>query len=143
MTVQGYHHVQLAMPPGGEQVARSFYAELLGIGEVTKPVNFSDRSGCWFENGAIRLHLGVDPLFTPATKAHPAFLVSNLSGLIELLEGAGYLTVGNEPVAGFERRFVHDPFGNRIELMQPVADYPLADNRRDISSGATSAQRQG
>ena len=64
-------HVQLAIPEGGEDSARAFFVDLIGMREVAKPDTLSPQ-GCWFAAGEVALHLGVDPDFTPATKAHPA-----------------------------------------------------------------------
>lgn len=120
MLVKGLHHVQLAMPPGGEDVARAFYGQLLGIPEVEKPAELAGRGGCWFERGALRIHLGVEPAFTPARKAHPAFVVSGLPELAERLEAAGFRTARDSPVSGHDRLSVADSFGNRVELMEPT-----------------------
>ncbi len=37
----------------------------------------------------LEVHLGVEEPFTPATKAHPAFLVRDLETLRERIEAAG------------------------------------------------------
>ncbi|PDT86269.1 VOC family protein [Sinorhizobium sp. BJ1] len=112
-------HVQLAMPEGGEAEARRFYAGLLGIPEVTKPPNLAARGGCWFEQAGLKIHLGVEKEFSPARKAHPAFVVDDLFVLVARLAAAGFDATEDEPLAGFVRRYVSDPFGNRIELLQP------------------------
>lgn len=119
MAVIGIDHVQLAIPAGGEDKARAFFVDLLGMREVPKPANLSP-SGCWFECGALHLHIGVDHDFRPATKAHPALLVDDLGALREKLEAAGCETRDDEPIEGYQRFFTSDPFGNRIELMQKV-----------------------
>jgi catechol 2,3-dioxygenase-like lactoylglutathione lyase family enzyme len=111
-------HVQLAMPEGGEDKARAFYRDLLGLSEVGKPANLASRGGCWFERGTLKIHLGVERDFRPARKAHPAFLVDDLAALIAALESAGYRVSADEPLAGYERVYVSDPFGNRIELTE-------------------------
>ena len=72
MMLLGLDHVQLAMPAGEEEAARRFYVGLLGLTEVPKPAEQRRRGGCWFEAGTVRVHLGVDPDFRPARKAHPA-----------------------------------------------------------------------
>jgi len=59
MTIVGVHHVQLAMPAGGEEEARRFYSGLLEIPEVQKPAELAKRGGVWFETTAVRVHLGV------------------------------------------------------------------------------------
>lgn len=130
MTVEMINHVQLAMPAGQEEVARRFYADLLGIPEVEKPPKQAARGGCWFERGALKVHLGVERDFQPARKAHAAFTVSNLAALVKRLAAAGYEIVEDEPLVGFDRRYVCDPFGNRIELMEPISRRP----RRHLSS---------
>jgi len=120
MPIQSLDHVQLAMPAGRECEARAFYAGLLGIPEVPKPPNLAKRGGCWFERGRLKLHLGVERDFRPARKAHPAFLVEDLAQLAQRLARAGHPTRTEEPLAGYNRLYVDDPFGNRIELMQPL-----------------------
>jgi catechol 2,3-dioxygenase-like lactoylglutathione lyase family enzyme len=111
-------HIQLAMPPGGEDRARAFYGALLGLPEVEKPPHLAKRGGCWFERGDLKVHLGVEKGFTPARKAHPAFLASDLSSLIAKLKAAGVEPAPDQPLEGYERVYVSDPFGNRIELME-------------------------
>jgi catechol 2,3-dioxygenase-like lactoylglutathione lyase family enzyme len=120
MVFKKIDHVQLAIPIGQEDVARKFYRDLLGMTEVSKPHPLAARGGCWFEHDQVRLHLGVDPNFVPARKAHPAFIVDDLDGLCAKLQAAGYLPVHDQPLDGFLRQYVSDPFGNRIELMQPA-----------------------
>ncbi|GAB5349873.1 VOC family protein [Alteriqipengyuania sp. 357] len=114
-----YDHVQLAIPRGGEDRARAFFVDLIGMREVPKPVTLSPH-GCWFEAGAVSLHIGVDPDFRPATKAHPAFLVADLEDLRTRLEAAGVACREDKPLAGYLRFFAEDPFGNRLEFMQKV-----------------------
>jgi ribosomal protein S18 acetylase RimI-like enzyme/catechol 2,3-dioxygenase-like lactoylglutathione lyase family enzyme len=111
-------HVQLAMPPGGEARARAFYESALGLAEVAKPVDLAMRGGCWFERGALRVHLGVEPAFRAARKAHPAFRVSGLDALLERCRAAGVATSPVEARGGARHAYVDDPFGNRIELVE-------------------------
>ncbi len=113
-------HVQLAMPTGKEDAARAFYVGVLGLVEVPKPENLARRGGCWFEHQDIRVHLGVEKEFLPARKAHPAFEVENLAEMIRTLEAAGHPVRNDEPLEGWNRIYVDDPFGNRIELMEPI-----------------------
>jgi len=120
MRITALHHVQLAMPPGGEAQARAFYEGVLGIPEVTKPANLAVRGGCWFENGSLKVHLGVEADFRPARKAHPALLVEDLPALQRLLEAAGYPPRSGEPLEGYNRLYVDDPFGNRLEFLEPA-----------------------
>jgi catechol 2,3-dioxygenase-like lactoylglutathione lyase family enzyme len=117
-------HVQLAMPAGGEPEARRFYAGALGLREMPKPAHLARRGGVWFEGGeGLRVHLGAEPEFRPARKAHPAFLVSGLRDLAADLRARGYEVAADEPLEGFDRLYASDPFGNRIELMEPKPEY--------------------
>jgi len=118
MRVRQLDHVLLAMPAGRESEAREFYQGILGIPEAAKPAGLAARGGCWFEDGELKVHLGVEKNFAPARKAHPAFIVDDLAALEAALKSAGYPIAHDEPLEGYDRFFVNDPFGNRIELMQ-------------------------
>jgi catechol 2,3-dioxygenase-like lactoylglutathione lyase family enzyme len=119
--ITGIHHVQLAMPHGEEGAGRTFYGDLLGLPEVPKPSALAPRGGLWFRSGAIEVHLGVElDSFTPARKAHPAFVVRGLDELRARLDDAGYRIDEDVQLEGFRRFHVRDPFGNRIELVEPA-----------------------
>ena len=119
MTVLGIDHVQIAMPAGGEEKARGFFINLLGFHEIPKPPELAKRGGAWFEAGTVQLHLGVDEDFHPARKAHPAFIVDNLDGVISKVLSAGFEIDAIQPALdGYKRAHVFEPFGNRIELME-------------------------
>jgi catechol 2,3-dioxygenase-like lactoylglutathione lyase family enzyme len=120
MRITAIEHVQLAMPKGEEQRARDFYSGILGIPEVPKPPELAKRGGVWFESGILKIHLGVENDFRPAQKAHPALLVENLSSLVALLRGNDYVVIDDGALEGFFRVYVSDPFGNRIELLEPL-----------------------
>lgn len=120
MTVGDLYHVQLAMPEGGEDEAVEFYEQLLGIPQVPKPRHLVVRGGCWFESERVRVHLGVEQEFRPASKAHPAFLVDDVTRLRERLTDAGVEVVDDQPLPGFRRFYVYDPFGNRLEFLEPT-----------------------
>ena len=122
MKIQSIDHVQLAMPAGREADARHFYADILGIAERQKPPNLALRGGCWFERGALKVHLGVDEDFRPARKAHPAFIVEGLDAFEVVLRREGFVVKDDEALEGYRRIFVDDPFGNRLELMEPAGN---------------------
>jgi catechol 2,3-dioxygenase-like lactoylglutathione lyase family enzyme len=115
--IRGLDHVQLAMPKGGEEQARAFYRDLLGMEELTKPAPLAARGGCWFAAAGAHIHLGVEEPFAPARKAHPGLLVADLDALAALLRQAGAPLKDDD--AGLDRRriYAEDPFGNRIELI--------------------------
>ncbi len=115
--VVGLDHTQLAMPAGQEAVAEAFYVGLLGFTRHPKPEPMASRGGCWFSSGSAVVHLGVDPDFRPAKKAHPALLVRNLAGLSRSLMAAGVEVRPNPDQPEGAGSYVDDPFGNRIELI--------------------------
>ena len=114
MPVDAIDHVQLAMPAEREQEARDFYSGLLGLPEQPKPPHLAARGGCWFESGAVKVHIGVEADFRPARKAHPAFVVA---GLDALLTAHPLAPTWSDEIPGTRRCHVDDPFGNRIELI--------------------------
>ncbi len=122
VTVIRLDHVQLAMPAGRELEAIAFYRDVLGIPHVPKPAHLAARGGCWFERGDLKIHLGVEADFRPARKAHPAFIVDDVRSIARVATAAGFEVNDDEPLDGFDRVYVSDPFGNRIELMQPAAE---------------------
>lgn len=121
MRIYAIDHVQLSMPKGEEDKARAFYAGLLGFGETPKPAELAGRGGVWFEQGQVRLHLGVEADFHPLRKAHPALLVDDLAVLILHLQTNGCeVDTSQPPLDGYRRVHVLDPFGNRLELMEKL-----------------------
>jgi catechol 2,3-dioxygenase-like lactoylglutathione lyase family enzyme len=117
------HHVQVACPPGGEDGARRFYGEGLGMTEVEKPENLRARGGVWFQGkqGA-EVHVGVEEPFRPARKAHPAFLLADAAELEQVgdrLTGLGFEVDWSqrETFPGHQRCHTFDAHGNRVELL--------------------------
>lgn len=109
-------HVQLAMPAGREDEARAFFCGVLGMTELPKPPELAKRGGCWFASGAVQLHLGVEADFRPARKAHPGLRCADLPALLARLREAA-IPYEEDDAARAPRAFLHDPFGNRIELI--------------------------
>jgi catechol 2,3-dioxygenase-like lactoylglutathione lyase family enzyme len=121
------HHVQVCCPRGGEREVRRFYGEGLGMVEVEKPTELAGRGGAWFrayDDGAVaaELHVGVEEPFTPARKAHPAFVLPSLEALEETvgrLARLGFEADRREwdTFPGYRRVHVVDAHGNRVELL--------------------------
>ena len=85
--------------------------------EIPKPAALVKRGGCWFESGPVQVHLGVEADFLPAKKAHPALRCTDYDGLVAKLRAAGVEIIESEDIPGVRRCHTHDPFGNRIELL--------------------------
>ena len=122
------HHVQVACPRGGEDDARRFWVEGVGMTEVEKPPALASRGGCWFRaydaSGAVtaELHVGVEEPFAAARKAHPAFVVDDLDLIAGRLRGLGFEVDDSqrEGLAGHTRFHTFDAHGNRVELLAVV-----------------------
>jgi catechol 2,3-dioxygenase-like lactoylglutathione lyase family enzyme len=110
-------HVQFAMPAGQEAVAREFFCGVLGMAEIPKPAELAKRGGCWFQAGNVQVHLGVETDFRPAKKAHPALRCKNYDALLANLAASGLRAEDASDIPGVRRCHIHDPFGNRIELV--------------------------
>lgn len=116
------HHVQLAIPAGVEDACRAFWGGTLGMTELDKPPLLAARGGCWFRAGDLEIHLGVVPDFLPARKAHPGILVRGVAGLAARLEAEGIAVEWDESIPGVTRFHTVDPFGNRLEFMEPATE---------------------
>lgn len=112
-------HVQIAAPPGCEEAAQGFFGELLGLAEIEKPEPLRGRGGAWFAVGGRQLHVGVEPDFIPARKAHLALRVgaAELDDLAERLAAAGAPVAWDDALPGERRFYSEDPWGNRIEFL--------------------------
>ncbi|SHE97653.1 Glyoxalase-like domain-containing protein [Kaistia soli DSM 19436] len=117
MAITDIDHVQIAMPRGEEEAARQFYGAILGLAEIAKPAILAQRGGVWFLAGARQLHLGVEDDFRPARKAHPAFRVDNLDELRARCVAAGLAPIDDDALPGYQRFYLSDPFGNRLEFL--------------------------
>jgi catechol 2,3-dioxygenase-like lactoylglutathione lyase family enzyme len=118
MPILSLDHVQIAVPVASEGRARAFYSGILGFAEVPKPTEMAERKSIWFVAGGVNLHLGIEPNFTPAHRAHPAFVVEGLDAILASCARAGIPTKPDTSFNGFRRVHVFDPFGNRLELME-------------------------
>ena len=114
------HHVQITIPNGSEEQARAFYCGVLGLQEIEKPEILAGRGGFWLALGDRSVHVGAEQgVDRTATKAHVAYEVSDLPGMRRRLVAAGVPIVETIPLPGHDRLELRDPFGNRVELIQP------------------------
>jgi len=112
--------VQITAPAGQEQAARNFYCKVMGFREIEKPKALKGRGGLWLAVGDLEVHVGIETGGDrAATKAHLAYQVTDLAKWRDRLEKAGVTIGDSAPIPGFERFEFRDPFGNRVELIQP------------------------
>jgi len=115
-------HVQLAAPPGSEDLLRAFYLDVLGMTELPKPPVLAARGGVWFAAGEVQLHVGIEDPFTPARKAHPGLRVRDIRGYAERIAARGAEVVWDDNLPGHLRFYAHDPVGNRLEFLEPLPE---------------------
>ena len=122
------HHVQVACPAGGEDAARRFYGDGLGMTEVEKPADLRARGGAWFRSYdatgqvAAEVHVGVEDPFRPARKAHPALVLADVAALESVAARLADLDFEvdwsqRHNFPGHERFHTFDGAGNRVELL--------------------------
>ncbi|MCN9241929.1 glyoxalase [Streptomyces sp. RY43-2] len=114
-------HVQLAAPPGSEDLLRTYYVGALGMTEIPKPPVLAANGGCWFRAGAVQLHLGIERDFRPAKKAHPGLRVTDIETYAARLAAHGAAVAWDTDLPGHRRFYSEDPVGNRLEFLEPVA----------------------
>ncbi|MGH3497073.1 MAG: VOC family protein [Nocardioidaceae bacterium] len=114
------HHVQVSCPAGGEDAARRFYRDVLGLPEVAKPAALAARGGVWFRDPPVEVHVGVEEGFAPARKAHPAFVVDDIDALAAVVERGGFAVTWDDDFPGHRRFHTADGAGNRVEILTPL-----------------------
>ncbi|MDT0186043.1 VOC family protein [Microbacterium sp. ARD31] len=112
------HHVQLALPPSGEEACRRFYVDVLGLTEVQKPPVLAARGGLWVRADDLEIHLGVEQAFSPQKKAHPGILVADIDALATRLDAHGWPFTWDADFPGMRRFYTEDNNGNRLEFLQ-------------------------
>jgi len=113
-------HVNVTMPPNCEEEARSFYGGLLELREIPKPEPNPSRGGVWFDADGWDIHVSADESNVRAEDARRHFGLEHpdVVTLRARLEAAGVRTEDGRP-SPWQRFFVLDPFGNRIEIHEP------------------------
>jgi catechol 2,3-dioxygenase-like lactoylglutathione lyase family enzyme len=118
--IVGLDHSFLTIQDGGEDAARRFYGEVLGLEEIQRPEGLQRSGGVWFQAGGQELHLGTDDAHLPPKRPHPGFRVGSSAELDEVadrLTSNRYDVEWDERIEGRRRFYTRDPFGNRIELL--------------------------
>ena len=121
LMITGVQHVQITIPRGAEEAARQFYCDVLGLAEIEKPEALKFRGGFWLVVGDRQVHVSTeDGVNRPATKAHVAYSVSSLESWREKLTQLGIQVEDGVPIPGCRRFEFRDPFGNRVEMIEPI-----------------------
>ncbi len=112
------HHAAITVPKDGEQVAREFYCNVLGLVETKKPESLQGRGGFWLQLDGCQIHISIeDGVERLKTKAHVALEVSDIEDIKQRIIGYGLKPEDGTPIPGYDRFEFRDPFGNRMECI--------------------------
>ena len=119
--IKRLHHAQITIPKNAEDEARRFYCGILGLEEISKPVELAGRGGFWLQVGDRQLHIGTEnDVDRTKTKAHVAYQVDDLEAWREAMEKHGIEVKDGIQIPGVRRFEFRDPFGNRIEFLETI-----------------------
>jgi catechol 2,3-dioxygenase-like lactoylglutathione lyase family enzyme len=123
--VKRLQHTSVPMPPGGNDLARAFYGEALGMREIPKPSTLSNNL-VWFaanENGD-EVHVFQEENMGPnSAEQHLCLEVDDIEAFRMRLVEHGFDPRTPESIVNRPRLFVRDPFDNLIELVEIRGQY--------------------
>ena len=102
--------------------SRHFYRDVLGLKEIAKPKTF-DFAVLWFDLGNQHLHLLVKGRPDALSPRHFALRVADAEAARAYFRERGVPIDETTPIPGADRFFIHDPDGNRIEVIQWLRPY--------------------
>jgi catechol 2,3-dioxygenase-like lactoylglutathione lyase family enzyme len=107
--------------------SRRFYRDLLGMTPIHKPRTF-DFEVLWFDLGDQHLHCLLKDKPDTNSPRHFALRVSDCAAARQYFKGLGLAVQETTLIAGADRFFIHDPDGNRIEIIQWLRPYSSEEN---------------
>jgi glyoxylase I family protein len=107
--------------------SRQFYGGLLGLREINKPRTF-DFVVLWYDLGEDALHLLQKDKPDTRSPRHFAFRVDNAAAARDYFRANKVLVEETTLIPGADRFFIHDPDGNRIEIIQWLRPYSSEEN---------------
>ena len=102
--------------------SRRFYRDVLGLQEINKPRTF-DFVVLWFQLGDQQVHLLLKKQADSISPRHFALRVADAGAARTYFRDHGIPTEETTPIPGADRFFIHDPDGNRIEIIQWLRPY--------------------
>lgn len=115
------HHVNVTVPRALEADAKHFYGVVMALEEVPKPEELRRRGGAWYQLGPMQLHLSIEDGLGAncISKRHVCYTVPDLAKSEEQFRNAGVeIIADDQPTPGWNRFYVRDPGGNRLEIAQ-------------------------
>jgi catechol 2,3-dioxygenase-like lactoylglutathione lyase family enzyme len=110
--------------------SRQFYRDLLGLKEIARPRTF-DFMVVWFDLGNQHLHLLLKDRPDTDSPRHFALRVADATAARIYFRENRIAPQETTPIPSADRFFIHDPDGNRIEIIQWLRPYdPEKDGRK-------------
>jgi catechol 2,3-dioxygenase-like lactoylglutathione lyase family enzyme len=110
----GVHHVAICVADAQKGLA--FYRDVLGMTQLPRP---DLGPGYWLDAGGQQVHLMESDTQPPGAN-HFAIRVDDIDAAVADLQGQGVEVHRIPLIPGVGRQaFLHDPFGNLLELNQP------------------------
>jgi len=106
---------------------RRFYRDVVGLTPIHKPRTF-DFEVLWFDLGDQHLHCLLKEKPDTTSARHFALRVSDVIAAREYFKGLGLTVQETTVIPGADRFFIHDPDGNRIEIIQWLRPYNSDEN---------------
>jgi glyoxylase I family protein len=100
-----------------EERGRRFYRDIVGLREIPKPKTF-DFVVVWFDLGDQHLHLMLKDRSDKNSPRHFALRVSDAAAARAYFRGLDMEVQETTLIHGADRFFIHDPDGNRIEIIE-------------------------
>jgi catechol 2,3-dioxygenase-like lactoylglutathione lyase family enzyme len=122
MTIQiiDVNHVNVTVTPDLENAAKHFYANVLGLKQIPKPVGTKQFVGAWYQVGQNQIHLSIEANpQNDASGRHVCYRIEDLDQAAAQFQSAGIEIIpdAQAPDGSPPRRFfVRDPGGNLIEI---------------------------
>lgn len=120
-SIQRLQHVSVPMPSDGIHEARHFYDKVLGLTQIAQPSSLAPDSVIWFRiaDTDTEVHVFIDePFAAGSPDQHLCLQVDDLDAYRVQLTDHGIEIEETTPIRNRPRFFVHDPFGNRVEITE-------------------------
>jgi catechol 2,3-dioxygenase-like lactoylglutathione lyase family enzyme len=124
--VMRLQHTSIPMPDGGQEAARAFFGDALGMAEVKPPTSLNHMKLVWFKAGpdGHEVHLFTDPeMSQKSTAQHICLQVDNIEAYRARIAEKGIAIEETIEIPNRPRFFVRDPFNNQVEITQITGDY--------------------
>lgn len=118
--LNGIDHIQVTSPPEAENAMLFFYSQILGLTEISKPEALQANGGAWYVMGDIQIHIGIEKQANnEVSRRHICFRVQDLEAFAKHLRSHGVEIISDgRPPTTYNRFFIRDPGGNRIEIAE-------------------------